>query len=507
MTTSSSQAKCLMIQGTGSGVGKSILTAAFCRKFYKDGWKTAPFKAQNMSLNSFITEDGGEIGRAQAYQAEACGIAPTVAMNPVLMKPSGDNKSQIIVMGKAVDTFNAKEYYKNRPRFYDEVIASLNSLRNQNEIVVLEGAGSPAEINLRDHDFVNMPMAEAADAPVIIVGDIDKGGVFAWMKGTYDLLTPDEKERISGFIINKFRGDVDLLTPGIKLFEDMVGKPVLGTIPFYRDLFVDEEDAIPTSISTNSEYGNNILDVAIIRLPRISNFTDFSPLDIDPSVSVRYVWRKDQIGNPDLLIIPGTKNTIDDLIYLKTQGIDAEIARCHKSGTIILGICGGLQMLGESITDLHGLESKTKEIAGLGLLNMETTLEPNKITRQVMHQTVSSAFESGLTVKGYEIHMGRTKFFDNYSQIFSDSTSLGAGLITNDGKIIATYLHGFLDHDDFRLSFLNHIRKSRGMDTNKSTVNYSEIKLNQLDKLSQIIDDHMDISNIYKIMNLEMALP
>jgi adenosylcobyric acid synthase len=492
-----------MIQGTGSGVGKSILTAAFCRKFFKDGWKTAPFKAQNMSLNSYITEDGGEIGRAQAYQAEACGIKPTVSMNPVLMKPSGDNKSQIIVMGKAVNTFDAKEYYKNRPRFYDEVITALNDLRIQNEIVVLEGAGSPAEINLREHDFVNMPMAKAAEAPVIIVGDIDKGGVFAWMKGTYDLLVPDEKKLVTGFIINKFRGDIDLLMPGIKMFEDMVGKPVLGTIPFYRDLFVDEEDAIPTNISTKNNSGKNVLDVAIIRLPRISNFTDFSPLDMDTSVSVRYVWRRDQIGNPDLLIIPGTKNTIDDLTFLKNQGIDTEIARCHKSGTIILGICGGLQMLGKTITDVHGIESDIKIIHGLGYLNMDTSLEPDKITRQVTHKTASSsAFESGLTVKGYEIHMGRTKLNGIFTKLFSNGNSPCSGLINQDGTIIATYLHGLLDNDDFRLSFLNYIRKCRGLETNKETINYSELKTSQLDKLSQIIYDHIHINHSYKLLNL-----
>jgi len=493
-----------MIQGTGSGVGKSILTAAFCRKFFQDGWKTAPFKAQNMSLNSFITEDGGEIGRAQAYQAEACEIIPTVSMNPVLMKPSGDNKSQIIVMGKVVNTFDAKEYYKNRPRFYEEVISALNNLRNQYETIVLEGAGSPAEINLRNHDFVNMAMAEAAEAPVIIVGDIDKGGVFAWMKGTYDLLTEDEKNRVAGFIINKFRGDVDLLTPGIKMFEDMVGKPILGTIPFYRDLVVDEEDAIPTSMTTNTNYEKNVLDISIIRLPRISNFTDFSPLDIDPSVSVRYVWRKDQIGNPDLLIIPGTKNTIDDLKFLRAQGIEGEISRCHKSGTIILGICGGLQMLGKTIRDPHAQESQTELISGLGYLNMDTSLEPDKITRQIKHRTDSSSpFGSGLTVNGYEIHMGRTSFNKNYSQIFTVPATPDAGLITEDGKIIATYLHGFLDKDDFRLSFLNHIRKVRGIKAVKNIINYSELKISQLDRLSQIIEEHIDMNNIYKIMNLK----
>ena len=253
MNDSLKLARCLMIQGTGSGVGKSVLTAAFCRKFYLDGWRVAPFKAQNMSLNSFVTEDGGEMGRAQVYQAEACGLKPEVAMNPVLLKPFGDNMSQVILMGKPVASYDAKNYYKSKPRFLTEVMQALNHLRRNFQLLVLEGAGSPAEINLRDQDFVNMAMAEAAEAPVIIVGDIDKGGVFAWMKGTYDLLTPEEKNRVAGFLINKFRGDMDILKPGISLFEEMVHKPVLGVLPFYRDLYVDEEDALPPMSAKNVE--------------------------------------------------------------------------------------------------------------------------------------------------------------------------------------------------------------------------------------------------------------
>ncbi len=504
MTFSSPMAKCLMIQGTGSGVGKSILTAAFCRRFYMDGWKTAPFKAQNMSLNSFITEDGGEIGRAQAYQAEACGIAPSVSMNPVLLKPCADNQSQVIIMGKAIATYDAKNYYKSKPRFYDEVLTALNDLRTHYEVVVLEGAGSPAEINLRENDFVNMPMAKAAEAPVIIVGDIDKGGVFAWMKGTYDLLTPDEQNHVTGFIINKFRGDIDILKPGIIMFEEMVGKPVLGVIPFYRDLFVDEEDAIPEMISPSNHNCKGMLDVAIIRLPRISNFTDFSPLILDPAVSVRYIWRPSQIGNPDILIIPGTKNTLDDMQFIKNQGLDREIINCHERGTVILGICGGLQILGKTISDPQHLESQESEITGLGLLDLETTLDPDKVTRQTTHVTRQSPlFAPGLNVKGYEIHMGRTKYNGAHKAIFADETYPDAGVISFDGRIIATYLHGFLDNDQFRLQFLNHARKQRGIETETNTLDYSQLRNEQLDKLAKIIDDHIDMKKIYALMELQ----
>lgn len=500
----SAMAKCLMIQGTGSGVGKSILTAAFCRKFYMDGWKTAPFKAQNMSLNSFITVEGGEMGRAQAYQAEACGIIPHVSMNPVLLKPCADNQSQVIVMGKAMGAFEAKNYYNSKPLFYDEVLNALNLLRRNYEIVALEGAGSPAEINLRQHDFVNMDMAEAAEAPVIIVGDIDKGGVFAWMKGTYDLLSQDEQKRVAGFIINKFRGDMDLLLPGLKMFEDMVGKPTLGVIPFYRDLFVDEEDAIPAMISPANECSESLLDAAIIRLPRISNFTDFSPLTLDPNVSARYVWRPEQIGNPDILIIPGTKNSIDDMRFLKNQGLDKKIVNCHKQGTVILGICGGLQMLGGIIRDPQHLESQEDQISGLGLMDLETTLAPDKVARQTTRITRNSPiFPAGLCVKGYEIHMGRTKFNGAHIPLFDDEASPESGLASLDGSVIATYLHGFFDDDNFRLQFLNHVRKQRGMDPADNTFNYIDFRNEQLDKLANIIDDHIDMRSIYELMKVE----
>lgn len=296
-------AKTLMVQGTGSGVGKSVITAALCRWFYRKGLKVAPFKAQNMSLNAYVCEDGGEIGRAQAFQAEACGIAPTVQMNPVLLKPAGDNLSQVILLGRPAHTRNAKDYYKGKPAYLDQVKQALADLRREYDLVILEGAGSPAEINLREMDFVNMAMAKEADAKVLLVGDIDRGGVFAWMKGTYDLLTQDEQDRVAGFLINKFRGDVDLLKPGLKQFEDLVAKPVLGVIPFDHNLFVDEEDSLPFGTYGEMKTDAGLLDVAILRVPRIANFTDFSPLMEDPAVAVRYVWTEAQLGSPDLIVL------------------------------------------------------------------------------------------------------------------------------------------------------------------------------------------------------------
>ena len=406
-------AKTLMVQGTGSGVGKSILTAAICRYFYKSGFKVAPFKAQNMALNSFVTEKGDEIGRAQAFQAEACGISPDVLMNPILMKPSGDNNSQIILMGKPSGSCNAKNYYALHKKHKKVVLSALQSLREKYELVIIEGAGSPAEINLKKWDLVNMFIAEHADSPVIIVGDIDRGGVFAWMKGTYDLLTFQEKKRVKGFIINKFRGDIDLLAPGIKQFEELVPKPVLGVVPYENNLVVDEEDSISKWSYSAEPDAEGILNVAVIWTPRVSNFTDISPLAYDPSVSLSYINHTSQLNNPDLIILPGSKNTIEDLIYLKEQRILEKVLKCHHDGSLLLGICGGFQMLGNFIRDPKNLESKISECAGLGLFDMDTTFASDKLTRQIELKTVKSRlFKEGIKltcVSGdvtlYEYHL------------------------------------------------------------------------------------------------------
>lgn len=493
-------AKTLMVQGTGSGVGKSVITAALCRWFYKKGYNVAPFKAQNMSLNAYVCEDGGEIGRAQAHQAEACGITPEVAMNPVLLKPSGDNMSQVIVMGRPAHTRNARDYYEGRPVYLKEVRNALAGLRARHDLVILEGAGSPAEINLRQQDFVNMDMAKLAEAPVILVGDIDRGGVFAWMKGTYDLLTPDERDRVAGFVINKFRGDLNLLKPGLRQFEDMVGKPVLGVIPFDPHLFVDEEDSLPLMSNTAWKTDAGLLDAVIVRVPRIANVTDFSPLLHDPAVAVRYVWTPAQLGQPDLIILPGTKNTLDDMLFLKTQGLDAAIRRCHEAGSIILGICGGLQMMGTHINDPDHVESRESQIDGLGLLPVTTTMRPEKITRQVrLTTTASPCTRVGLPVWGYEIHNGISQTQRPFSPLFQSvngTDAEGLGFCNESGTAIATYLHGILDNDALRNALLWHIRCQRNIPQVEDPFNYQAFRERHWDRLAHWLEDYVDTTYI-----------
>jgi len=498
-------AKTLMIQGTGSGVGKSIITSGICRQFYLEGWRVAPFKAQNMSLNSFVTADGGEMGRAQAYQAEACGVKPHVHMNPILLKPTGDNMSQVIVMGKATENRNAKNYYSRHNKHKKEVQTAFEHLSREYELIVLEGAGSPAEINLKQWDLVNMPMAKMAKAPVLIVGDIDKGGVFAWMKGTYDLLTEEERDRVAGFIVNKFRGDLNLLTPGLSQFEELVHKPVLGVIPFCRDLFVDEEDAIPAWNHPSAGNVKDPLDAAVIWYPRISNFTDISPLAADPAVCLRYVSNPSQLGNPDLIILPGSKNTLDDLTFMKDQGLAKAVCDRHQSGTVLLGISGGFQILGKTVKDPENMESRQMEITGLNLFDIETTLLTKKSTRQVRLATQSGPlFHAGFSVEGYEIHMGVTEFHAEYPPLFKTSNGnhphhLG---VTNErGTLVGTYVHGFLDNEDLRNSFLNHIRKLRNLPELQEYFNYRDFRQQHLNRLAKLMKDSLDMKQIKEIVN------
>ncbi len=499
-------AKTLMIQGTGSGVGKSILTAAICRYFFKSGYKVAPFKAQNMALNSYVTKNGDEMGRAQVFQAEACGISPDVLMNPILLKPSGDNNSQVILMGKPSESRNAKNYYALHEKHKKIVLSALQKLREEYDLVIIEGAGSPAEINLKKWDLVNMFIAEQSDTPVIIVGDIDRGGVFAWMKGTYDLLTQNEKKCVQGFIINKFRGDVDLLMPGVKQFEDMVSKPVLGIIPYSKNLVVDEEDSIPKWSYCAEPGVEGALDIAVIWTPRISNFTDLSPLAYDPSISLRYINHPSQIGNPDLIILPGSKNTIDDLIYLKQQGMDKAILSVHEKGSLVMGICGGFQMLGTIIRDPKNMESQSSESTGLGLFDLETTFDSEKLTRQVEITTVeSSIFKSGLTCHGYEIHMGRTTFNTTYPSLFTspdDENSMNFGIINQGGTVLGTYLHGFLDNNLFRQALLCYIREQRNVNTPSKPFDFTQFRQNELDRLSDLLTDSVNMKEVSKIIGI-----
>ena len=489
-----------MIQGTGSGVGKSLLTAAFCRYFYQAGYKVAPFKAQNMALNSFVTEHGEEMGRAQAYQAEACGLKPEVAMNPILLKPSGDNNSQVILMGKPNGSRNAKNYYAQYKKHQLIVLSALKEMRNKYDLIIIEGAGSPAEINLKKTDLVNMFIAEKAEAPVLLVGDIDRGGVFAWLKGTYDLLSESEQNRIMGFIINKFRGDLELLKPGVEQFEKMVDKPVLGVVPYFKDLIVDEEDSIPQGYYSAEKNAQGIMDIAVIELPRISNFTDLSPLAYDPSISLRYIHHPAQMGNPDLIILPGSKNTIGDMDFLNKRLLAREILKCHQAGTMILGICGGFQMLGKKIRDPESLESRDKEVEGLGLFDFETTLVAEKLTRQIQLETVKSrVFVEGIQCEGYEIHMGRTTFSTKYPALFSSpkkDNPMNFGIINQEGTVIGTYLHGFLDKDLFRENILSYIRTVKGIKEPQSKFEYAQFRTRELNKLADLIKASINMETI-----------
>ena len=487
-----------MVQGTGSGVGKSLITAALCRYFYQQGLKVAPFKAQNMALNSFVTESGGEIGRAQAYQAEACGVKPQVTMNPILLKPCGDNLSQVIVMGQVTENRDAKNYYSRHDEHLETVRQALEDLRASYEMVILEGAGSPAEINLKQWDLVNMRMAEMAEAPVLIVGDIDRGGVFAWMKGTFDLLSLDEQDRVCGFIINKFRGDIDLLTPGLEQFENLVGKPILGVLPYARDLMVDEEDAIPQQCYPALNTQDRILDVAVIWLPRISNFTDVSPLAADPNVSLRYVSHQQFLGNPDLIILPGSKNSVDDLQHLKNHGLSREIQRCSDEGSIVLGVCAGFQFLGKNIRDPLHLESRQTQVEGLGYFDFTTTLQAEKITRQVNVKTSpSSFFPPGLEVTGYEIHMGRTEFHSTPSALFnSKDNPQELGVVHASGTVLGTPIHGFLDNDPLREALLDRVRSLRDIPKPEAAFDYQAFREQQLDRLGDLVRDHLDMNRI-----------
>ena len=368
--------KSLMIQGTASSVGKSILTAAFCRIFKQDGYTVAPFKSQNMALNSFITEEGLEMGRAQVVQAEAAGVVPHVLMNPILLKPSTDKKAQVIFMGKVHKNMSAIEYHEFKPELKGMVKDAYDQLSSQYDVIVLEGAGSPAEINLRENDIVNMGMAELSDSPVILVGDIDRGGVFAAIYGTIKLLTEDEQKRVKGVIINKFRGDIDILKSGLDMIEELTGVPVLGVVP-YTPLRIEDEDSLSERFKFEQEKEGQ-LKVEILYLPHVSNFTDFNVFETQEDVNVRYVMRGQSIGDPDLLIIPGSKNTIEDLIYLRNSGLEEQIIRLSRKGKRIVGICGGYQILGNKLSDPDHTESAITEIHGLGLLDIDTVFESEK---------------------------------------------------------------------------------------------------------------------------------
>lgn len=499
--------KSIMIQGTASSVGKSILTAAFCRIFKQDGYTVAPFKSQNMALNSFITEEGLEMGRAQVVQAEAAQVTPHVLMNPILLKPSTDKKAQVIFMGKVHKNMSASEYHEFKPELKGMIKDAYQQLSDQYDIVVLEGAGSPAEINLRENDIVNMGMAELSDSPVVLVGDIDRGGVFASIYGTIMLMNEVEKKRIKGVIINKFRGDVNILKPGLDMIEDLTGVPVLGVIP-YTQLRIEDEDSLSERFKYDQEKEGQI-KVEILYLPHVSNFTDFNVFETQEDVNVRYVMRGQSIGNPDVLIIPGSKNTIEDLIYLKNSGLEEQIIRLARQGTRIVGICGGYQILGEKLADPHHTESAINEIHGIGLLDIETVFEEEKTTTQIEGEIVSDTLAGlkGKGINGYEIHMGVTTLNENAEPLLkitnrlNEDVSILDGAVSKNGRVFGTYIHGIFDDIQFTRAFLNEIRKEKGLDDLESSVlSFDEFKETEYDKLADVVRKHVDMDKIYEIV-------
>lgn len=495
-------AKAIMIQGTMSNAGKSLIVAGLCRIFAQDGYRVAPFKSQNMALNSYITSEGLEMGRAQVVQAEACGIKPEVCMNPILLKPTTDMGSQVIVCGEVVGNMRAMDYYRRKKEYIPVIRECYQKLDNEYDIVVIEGAGSPAEINLKDDDIVNMGMAALADAQVLLVGDIDRGGVFAQLLGTLMLLQPDEQERIKGVIINKFRGDKRILEPGLDMLTERIKKPVLGVVP-YADVHIEDEDSLADSLSGGDSHGR--LDIAVIRLPKISNFTDFQALAFEPMVSVRYVGSVLELGTPDMVVIPGTKNTISDLKWLRESGLENRIIRLKDNGVLVCGICGGYQMLGCLIEDTVGAEGEERRIKGMGLLPIKTNFDLQKQRKQIEKKVASleGSYKmlSGCEVSGYEIHMGSTVVECSEGGPFTADSMAETGWCVD--NVFGTYIHGIFDGDDIRRRLIKIMCERKGIDETKLLENtYLEYKEKQFDKLAAILRESMDIKAIYKILGL-----
>lgn len=492
-------AKSIMIQGTMSNAGKSLIAAGLCRVFAQDGYRVAPFKSQNMALNSYITKDQLEMGRAQVVQAEAAMVEPDVRMNPILLKPTTDMGSQVIVMGEVQGNMRAMDYFRKKKDYIPVIKEAYDSLAAEHDIIVIEGAGSPAEINLKQNDIVNMGMAKLADAPVLLVGDIDRGGVFAQLIGTILLLEEDEVERIKGLIINKFRGDKEILKPGLVMLEERAHKEVLGVMP-YGDLHIEEEDSLAESLEQREQMGE--LDIAVIRLPKLSNFTDFQALSMEPLVSLRYVTKKSELKNPDVIIIPGTKNTMKDMEWLRESGLEGAILRQAKD-TIIIGICGGYQILGETITDETGAEGGGT-MRGMGLLPIDTYFEPEK-TRTRVEGTVADDLTgcfsklSGKKVSGYEIHMGKSiPRKAGYATLLSDEKQDGFV----QGNVFGTYLHGLFDEEEMRQALIDILCEQKGIERNASRKSYKEYKEEQYNHLANLIRENLDMKKIYEIIGV-----
>ncbi len=543
--------KALMIQGTGSGVGKSAIVAALCRIFKNMGLKVAPFKAQNMALNSFITKEGGEIGRAQAFQAEAAGIEPCNDINPILLKATGEAGCQVILNGEVYGNMNAIDYYAFKETAWKAVTSAYERLSKNYDLIVIEGAGSPAEINLQKEEIVNMRVARYTNAPVILVGDIDKGGIFASFYGTIGLLKDSlsrlnssngnglnrhekcDADYIKAFIVNKFRGDMEILRPGLRMIEDKTGRPVIGVINYLGDLGLHEEDAIP--IERFKRFGQvkqfKQLKIVVLRLRYIANFTDFDPFMYEPDVELRYSLSEEDINSADLIIIPGSKNTMSDLLFLRENGIEDYIKSAVKKGTPLIGICGGYQMLGKKILDPFGLESRHKEVKGFGLLNIETTLEKIKITSRVEAQLTDCGMriapphppftkggqrggntkirnpKSEFYLNGYEIHMGRTTGDIGLFRLSRITHHASLVTVVMDGSlkgnVWGTYIHGIFDNDRLRRELLNSLRLRKELAPVEDAINYSELKENAINKWADFLRNSVDICFILRLLDME----
>jgi adenosylcobyric acid synthase len=507
MTNSNTPVKALAILGTGSDVGKSLIVAGLCRLLARKGVGVAPFKAQNMALNSFVTLDGGEIGRAQALQAHACGIEPTVDMNPILLKPESDSRSQVVVRGKVYETLDALAYFERKETLFDIVRNCYERLACEYECIVIEGAGSAAEINLRDRDIVNWPVVELADASVMLVGDIDRGGVFAQIIGTLDLLAPHERRRVRGVIVNKFRGDRRLFEDGVRLLEARTGLPVLGVVPFLRDLRLDQEDSLDLARSRSVQFKPDLTNVAVVLLPRMSNFTDYNVLAAEKDVALRFAASPEDLSGADVVILPGSKNTLEDLDYLVASGFPAALESHVQKGGELVGICGGYQMLGQEIADPKGLERGGMSM-GLGFFDVKTELDAPKICRQVRATSLLHDVEQHASVRGYEIHMGRTSrgtanpcFQIEASATWEGNARGDEGAASENGRVWGTSIHGLFDQAGFRRGWLNRVRGRKGLppiSPCESELVATQLRA-ELDRWADHLEQHVNMDAIYTV--------
>ncbi len=481
-------AKKIMILGTMSGVGKSFITAGLLRIFKEEGLKAAPFKSQNMALNSFVTKEGLEIGRAQAMQAEAAGAEIEAAMNPILLKPEGDMRSQVIIMGERHREMSASEYYEKKGAFIPVIKEAFLKLDREYDVIVLEGAGSPAEINLNRDDIVNIGMAKIASSPCLLIGDIDRGGVFAQLKGTLDLLRADERRYVKGTVINRFRGDMEIFKEGRRITEEITSLPVLGVVP-YMDIRLDDEDSLSDSLMNRTP--GELIDAAVIRFPRISNFTDLEPIRLIKGAGVRFVSSPEELGFPDILILPGTKNTLGDLRWLRKKGLDGAIRDYAKKG-VVFGICGGFEMLGKSINDPSGIEEKGSE-PGLALLDTETVITENKVRKQVSGKisgiTGSLSKLNGLYYEGYEIHMGEMSGCEEIPPLIQK------------GDVYGTFIHGIFDRKEILETLINTLAERKGLNTEFRAFDRKKHKERQYTALAEGLRQNLDMEKIRSIMN------